>query len=112
MPRAVKKPRKPAYTLEPWSRVHQDGIWKIETYSMATGKREVVAEIRQSAGFSAEAIADYIVNAVNNLEKREHLIGEMIAALELCLECEGITWEAEHDAEIALRHARQSTPFH
>ena len=106
MPRAAKKPGKPAYTLEPWSRVHQDGVWKIEAYSMATGKREAIAEIRQSAGFCAEDIAEFIVATVNNLEKERQLIGEMIAALELCLECEGITWEAEHDAEIALRHAR------
>jgi hypothetical protein len=37
----------------------------------------------------------------------EALILDLIAALELCLECEGLTWEAEHDATIMVARAKR-----
>jgi hypothetical protein len=42
----------------------------------------------------------------DELEKLRPLIGEMIAALELCLECEGLTWEAEQAADTVLRRVK------
>jgi hypothetical protein len=92
-------------TIQPWSCVHQEGKSQIEAYVMATGRREVLAEILPTSGHSAEQMAEFIVKAVNGLEHRECLINEMKAALEICLESEGLNWAAEHDAEIVLRRA-------
>jgi hypothetical protein len=103
----MKPDPKPAYTFEPWSCVHRDEKSEIEAYVMATGKREIIAETRATFGSTAEAVAEFIVRAVNDIDKREHLINEMTAALEMCLECEGpLDWSAEHDAEVSLRHAK------
>ncbi len=43
----------------------------------------------------------------NTAEKVEDAMAELIAALELCLQCEGLTWEAEHDAEIVVSRAKR-----
>ena len=43
---------------------------------------------------------------IDDLEKLRPLIDEMIAALELCLECEGLTWEAEQAADTVVRRAK------
>lgn len=113
MRKSDKKPKcaatDDAYIVEPWSCSVRDGTWQLDAYSIVSGKREVVAQTFSSAGFSAEAVAGFILRAINNITKRESLIDEMEAALEICLECEGLTWSAEHDAEIALRHARLRT---
>lgn len=37
----------------------------------------------------------------------EDLIKQMADTLELMLECEGLTWEAEHEAEILIARARK-----
>jgi hypothetical protein len=42
----------------------------------------------------------------DELEKLRPLIDEMIAALELCLECEGLTWEAEQAADTVVRRVK------
>lgn len=106
MPKASRKNKKPLFTFEPWSCIHQSGKSQIEAYVAASGRREVIAETLPTPGSSAEAVAEFIVRAINDIDKREHLINEMEAALEICLECEGLNWSAEHDAEVALRHAK------
>ena len=106
MPKTDGKPRKPPYTFEPWLCVHGPEKSQIEAYIMATGKREVIAEAVPTAGNTAEEVAEFIVRTVNDIEKRELLINEMLSALEICLECEGLNWSAEHDAEVAERHAK------
>jgi hypothetical protein len=78
----------------------------MNVYSMASGKREIIAETHQTSGGTAEAIAEFIVRAINDIDKREHPIKEMAEALEICLECEGLNWSAEHDAEVVLPHAK------
>jgi hypothetical protein len=35
-------------------------------------------------------------------EATSHLLSEAIAALELCLECSGLTWEAEQAADAVV----------
>lgn len=112
MPKNDKKTKtKLAYTIEPWSCVHRSGRSQIEAYVMAAGKRAIVAETFATAGHTAETLAEFIVLAVNSLAGRENLIDEMEAALEICLECGGLNWSAEHDAELALRHAKARTQF-
>jgi lysine/ornithine N-monooxygenase len=110
MPRAEKKSKTHASTtIQPWSCVHQDGKSQIEAYVMGTGKREIIAEAFPTSDNTAESIAEFIVHAVNEFEKREQLIDAMQSALEICLECEGLTWAAEHDADIVLRRANSRT---
>lgn len=104
MPRGVKK--KPNYTIEPWTRVCRNGKWEIEAFSPATGKKEVIAEIRPNCGFSPDRLAEFVVATVNALENREQLIRQMSVALEMCLERDNLDWSAEHDAEVALRRAK------
>ena len=104
MPSGRKKLK---YLVQPWSSVFRNGQWEIEAYSMASGKRETIATICSTQGFSPDRLASFIVQAVNNVERQECLINELSLALEMCLECEGkLDWSAEHDAEVALRHAK------
>lgn len=103
---AAKAHKKPCYTIEPWEYVLRQEIWAIEAYSPLTGQREIVAEIPSASGFPAEATAEFIVYAVNTMQQQKRLISEMTLALEMCLECEGLTWSAELDAEIVLRRAK------
>jgi hypothetical protein len=35
-------------------------------------------------------------------EKYRSAIRELVAALELCLECDGLSWEAEREADILI----------
>lgn len=113
MPSPEEKPRKTTknkaiYTFQKWSCIHHANSSEIEAYCMASGKRETIAETHQTSGVSSEAIAEFIVHAVNNIEKQEHLINEMVLVIENCLECDGhLDWSAEHDAEVVLRHAKK-----
>lgn len=102
---AVKSKIFASTTFQPWSCEHEDGKSRVEAYNAATGQRETVLETYATSGHSAEAIAEFITQAVNNFDKREQLINEMQAALEICLECDGLNWAAEHDADVALRRA-------
>ena len=111
MPKADKKPKaaakpKPLYALAPWSCRRAADHMAIEAYVEAAGDWQKVAQVRQTAFIDAEATANFIVRAVNDYEKNRFSIDELMSALELCLECEGISWEAEHDAEIALARSR------
>jgi hypothetical protein len=105
-----KQIAKPLYTVEPWSYTQCDGKTHIEAYVIASGKRAIVAEIFSIKGHSAEDMAEFIIQAINNLDKEEVLINDLVVALEMCLECENghLDWSAEHDGEVALRHAKES----
>jgi hypothetical protein len=103
MTKTKKSKTEAAATIQPWSCVHQEGKSQIQAYVMATGQHEVLAEIASVPGYTAEAMAEFIVNAVNNFDKRERLIEEMKSALETCLESGGLNWAAEHDADVVLR---------
>jgi hypothetical protein len=62
--------------------------------------------VRHTAGFTAEALATFIIGVVNDYEATQSLIDDMIGALETCLECKALDWSAEHDVDIVLRRAR------
>jgi len=40
-------------------------------------------------------------------EETRELFEEALVALELCLECEGLSWEAEHEAEAVCNKLRR-----
>jgi hypothetical protein len=98
---------KPIHTMVPWSYGHRDGRVEISAYIMATGALEVVAGVEHGKNVDAEATASFIVRAVNDHEKMQNTIEELVSALELCLQRENVTWEIEHEAETVLRRAKQ-----
>jgi hypothetical protein len=95
--------------LEPWSCQHHPDHSLIEAYVMGKGDWETIAEVRASAYVNAEQLANFIIKAVNNYDRHQKLIAELASALELCLECEGITWEVEQEAGVILRRIKQDS---
>jgi hypothetical protein len=91
----------------PWSCQHHPEYSEIEAYIEAFGPRKIVVEVRSAAGVEARAVTRFIVEAVNGYARTRQLAGEMMAALETCLEGESLSWSAEHDAEVVLRRARE-----
>ncbi len=96
----------PRHTLAPWSCNHFAERSEIEAYVEGTGRREIIAEIKETAGVDAELVAGFIARAVNDYEKNQTLMRQMIAALEQCLTC-NLSWEAEHEADILVRRAEE-----
>src|SRR5262249_29441068 len=91
----------------PWNAVHKNNISTIEAYIEEISDWQPVAEVKQTASIDAAPNADFIVRAVNSYEDNRSLIRSMIAALELCLESKGLSWEAEQEAEIIIARALQ-----
>jgi hypothetical protein len=104
----ILTPQESSYTLRPWSCNHYPSFSEIEAYLPITCQSEIIADIHDTAGVDAEVVAGLIARAVNNHEKSHHMIAEMARAIELCLECtDGLTWEAEHDAQAIVKRARE-----
>jgi hypothetical protein len=111
MPKADKNPdarkltaKESGYTLRPWSCNHYPTFSEIEAYLPITGNWEIIADIHDTRGVDAEIVAGLIARAVNSYEKSHDLIADMRYAIELCLQCrEGLSWEAEHDAQAVLK---------
>lgn len=97
---------KALYGLAPWSCKHFHTHSEIEAYLMAAGDWQTVAEVRQSANLSAEEMANYIANVVNDHDKLMNILDDMITALETCLDSKGLDWSAENEVDIVLRRAR------
>ena len=114
MSKAEKKPKsriltgaEAAYTTMPWSCNHHPTFSEIEAYIPITGDFEIIADIHDTRGVDAEVVAGLITRAVNDYERNHDMIAQMTYAIELCLECrEGLSWEAEHDADIVFRKIR------
>lgn len=98
---------KPNIPPAPWSCRHYEDRSDIEAHNESLNGRAIIATFNHAPGVDAKAMADFIVKLVNGHDKTEHLIEEMISALEICLESKNIGWSAEHDAELALKLARE-----
>jgi hypothetical protein len=115
MPKADKSPKagklaanESAYMMMPWSCNHYPTFSEIEAYLPITGNWEIIADIHDTKGVDAEIIAGLITRAVNSYEKSQETIIQMMAAIELCLECSDcLTWEAEHDAQAVLNRVKR-----
>ncbi|HEX4078302.1 MAG TPA: hypothetical protein VHX61_05435 [Rhizomicrobium sp.] len=101
--------RKRLFAIEPWRyRVLDDSQTAvIEAYVEAAGTREEIARILQSRWIDAERTARFITDAVNAQHEHHAMVMELCSALELCLASDGLTWEAEFEAEAAVKHAKQ-----
>jgi hypothetical protein len=88
---------------------HSPIFSEIEAYVPITGDFEIVADIHDTKGVDAEVVAGLIARAVNSYGKSHDLIADMSYALELCLQCrEGLSWEAEHDAQAVLKKVERT----
>jgi hypothetical protein len=116
MPKARKNPEprlfttlESAYMLMPWSCNHHPTFSEIEAYLPITANFEIIVDIHNSKGVDAEVVTGLITRAVNAYPRNEEMIRQMAAALELCLDCaDGLSWEAEHEAEAVLKKNPQN----
>lgn len=100
--------REAAYTMMPWSCNHYPDYSEIEAYIPIAGEWEIIADIHDTKGVDAEVVAGLVARAVNGYDKHLDMIGQMAAALELCLGCDAcLSWEAEHEAQVMLSRARE-----
>jgi hypothetical protein len=53
-------------------------------------------------GFDFELIA----HAINDFDLDKQLIRDLTATIESCLQCDGLTWEAEQETGIAVARAK------
>lgn len=90
----------------PWSSVHFEGRSNVEAFVEPLGDWVVIAKVEDNLNVVAKETSDLITKAVNEYERNQEIIKELIAALELCMECPELTWEAEHDAELVLMRAK------
>jgi hypothetical protein len=94
-------------SLTQWSCRHFRTYSEVEAYNIASGTRQIVAEVIASKDINVESVAEGIATAANNYDSSRKLIRHMADALEKCLACKGISWEAEHDGDIMIRRARE-----
>jgi hypothetical protein len=112
MPKIIKQPqpiskKKPLYSITPWACVHHPDRSEIKAHVEYTGQQEVIAVISKAKGVDAEAVAEFITWLVNEHENNQNQMREAIAALELCLESDGLSWAAEQAADVTIRRATQ-----
>lgn len=100
--RVTKQPN----TQQPWSCEHQTGKSRIKAFSTTTKKYETIAHLLPWPDGTPENTAEFIVKAINTLNQRETLIDEMQIALEACIDHGKLDWATEHDADVAIRHAK------
>lgn len=107
----ILSPQEASYMLRPWSCNHHPTFSEIVAYLPITGDFAIIADVTDTKGVDAEVVAGLIVRAVNGYEKARDMIAQMAAAIELCLCCRDcLTWEAEQEADIVLRRAREIVP--
>jgi len=95
-------------TIAPIVCRHQGTVSEIETFFTQGGKYVVIAETFNAPGFEAATTADQIVLAVNSHDKLRGYISELQTAVNMLLECDGITWEAEQEGRAVLKKIKQN----
>jgi hypothetical protein len=103
------KPKPKAVEVAPWTALRRAGTAGIEAYVTATGQWHTLVEIAPSPHYNNRAAADYITRALGDYPLLLAIIRQAADALDICLESERLTWEAEHDASIAVARARKLT---
>jgi hypothetical protein len=83
----------------------REGTALVEAYSPGLKGWAVVAEGRDTPELTARDVAGLIVGAMNWKKENDDVFDELTAALEACLDCDGLDFTAEHAAEVALRKA-------
>lgn len=95
-----------SYTMPPWSCRDGEGGIEIEAYNEETGDWVVIAKTVPAPGIDPKPNADFLLRAVNNYDRDRQVIAELISALEMCIGCDKLSWEAEQEASIVLARAK------
>lgn len=99
---------RPFYSIHPWACQHQHDQSEICAYVEASGKWEIVAIVQQTAGASAEVMAEFICYLINDNQKNKSLLLDAMAALESCLEESKLTYSSEQAADSVLHRIKKS----
>jgi hypothetical protein len=99
------KPRR-YYALHPWRCEHSADHSKIQAYSDASGKWEIVAIIPPTPGLTPETLAEFIANIINANQKNQDLLRSAMKALEDVIE-EGITFSTEQAADSVIAQIKK-----
>jgi hypothetical protein len=111
MPKALK-PKKAAiksrefYALHPWQCQHHQDYSKIAAYVEASGEWETILTVNPTSGASAESVAAYVAAIINEHQSKIDLLQEAMAALEMCLEEDHLTFTSEQAADHAVTRIR------
>lgn len=94
------------YTLRPWQhRVTEDGV---EILAYVEGHDwEPVLIVNPTSGASAEAMATYLTDIINQHHPRQGLLHEAMSALEICLEEDKMTYTSEQTAERVITRIKR-----
>ncbi len=93
--------------LFPWRSVTRSADSVIEAYNGKKKQWEPIATLGGDTKQPHNAYSEMIVQAINDQATHEQLITTMLSALELCLENNHLTWEAEQEASVVCRQARR-----
>jgi hypothetical protein len=99
--------RRQPYSIEPWEYTHTPNYAEITAYVEASGKREVVAKIMPTSGFSAEFMAGYLCQLVNDHNTNHSLLVAAKEALELCLADDEQSFSSEQAADAVITRINQ-----
>jgi hypothetical protein len=91
-----------------WSCTPRDGHMVIEAQDKS-GAKNAIAELRVKEGADSAAVATAIVTALNNGARKDALIAELTACLEMCLASDNLDWDTEQDCDVVLKRAKKTT---
>jgi len=99
--------RRPPYSIQPWECTHTPAYAEITAYVEASGKREVIAKVMPTSGFSAEFMAGYLCQLVNDHCNNHGLLVAAKEALELCLADDEQSFSSEQAADAVITRINQ-----
>lgn len=101
----IRKP-KSFYTVHPWECRHKEDRSEIKAYVEASGNWEVVAEVRNTSGASAETMATFLCNLINDNQKDRSLLLAAMDALQTCLNEANHTFASEQEADRVVQRIK------
>jgi hypothetical protein len=109
-PKAADKNKKARlrayYGVHPWRCTHHGDRSEVFAYAEASGTWELVLEVRSSSGATAEELAIYIVNLVNDRREDQPALEQAFAALDGVLQ-DGLTFTTEQEADHAVERLKK-----
>ena len=103
-----KKP-KSALLPMPLLCVHRLDYSEIVAQVGTKGNQAIIGTVLNSKFVNAKSVSEFLVRAANRFERNEGYIQQAISALELCLATNRLTWEAENEADLAVRRVKEAT---
>jgi hypothetical protein len=94
------------YAIHPWRCEHKPEHSDIMAYAESSGTWEIIARVRVTSGHSAETLATFITNLVNDYQENESLLGGAVKALESILN-EGWNFSTETETDDLLKRIKK-----